>query len=556
MKAHDFYDRQKYLFAAVFIVVSIPALLLLNYNASRIYKQSWIEMTSLALATQASDHRALIDQFLETHEDQLASMMVLFNPEALGNDRQLATVFESMKRTRVITDLGVIDRNGRHLAYQGPFKKELDGRNYAQAPWFGEVMKSGRYVSDVFSGYRKVPHLIVAVTDAGKTWILRATINSDLFNDLVARANVGPGGDAFIVNRLGELQTPSRIGRTRLSAEDMAFYLDLANEGGKARQTDDRLITATYINSGQWLLVLETHMDTSLAAYREARHLNNALVALASLIIILVSVLITRTMVGSLAHAEHERAQLTSQMREMDKMALIGRLSASVSHEINNPLQIVSDQAGLMDELLEDETPHHLVHFEDYRQAIGKIRTQVRRTNKITRRLLGFSHKQDSDRCQTDINQTVEETVGLFEYEARRHRITITNHYQEGLPQVVTDPAQLQQVFLNVLHNAMDAIGEDGSIDITSRIENDYIAVDFADSGPGLPLEVMEHLYDPFFTTKPKGKGTGLGLYVSRDVMVRLGGALTAGNREGGGAVFSIYLPLREVDQKRTEPSV
>ncbi|MCK7577504.1 MAG: ATP-binding protein [Chromatiales bacterium] len=105
-------------------------------------------------------------------------------------------------------------------------------------------------------------------------------------------------------------------------------------------------------------------------------------------------------------------------------------------------------------------------------------------------------------------------------------------------------------MILNILHNAIDAIGKDGAIDISSRADGGRIVVEFADTGPGLTAEVMDHLYDPFFTTKPKGKGTGLGLYVSRDVMARLGGELTAANRAEGGAVFSVHLPLHGADAR------
>jgi two-component system NtrC family sensor kinase len=266
--------------------------------------------------------------------------------------------------------------------------------------------------------------------------------------------------------------------------------------------------------------------------------------AAAAAVIILVAVLLTRSMVGGLARAEHERSMLAHQVREVEKMALIGRLSASVAHEINNPLQIISDQAGLMNELMDEEQPDRVTHLADYRHAIGKIRNQLGRAGTITRRLLGFARVQDSERSQTDVNQAVEETVALFEHEARRHRIVINRHYHDGLPPVETNAAQLQQVILNILHNAIDAIGQDGAIDIVSRVEDGRIVVEFADTGPGLSAEVMGHLYDPFFTTKPKGKGTGLGLYVSRDIMARLGGELTAANRAGGGAVFALHLPL------------
>jgi two-component system NtrC family sensor kinase len=185
-----------------------------------------------------------------------------------------------------------------------------------------------------------------------------------------------------------------------------------------------------------------------------------------------------------------------------------------------------------------------MVHLSDYRQALGKIRTQIARASTITHRLLGFSRGSDGKPVATDVNQAVEETVALFEHEARRHRIEIARDYRNDLPSASCDPAQLQQVILNVLHNAMDAIGRDGIIEITSRLDGNRIVVDFADTGPGLTLDALEHLYDPFFTTKPKGKGTGLGLYVSQDIMMRLGGELVAENRSGGGAVFSLYLPV------------
>ncbi len=539
-----YYARQKYLFAMVFVVVSIVPLLILNYNASRFYRESWMEKTSLELSTLAGDRRELIDRFLVTQEDQLAGFLSLYEPKTLAAGGQLSALFAALNRSGVITDLGMIDRSGDHLAYQGPFEKELAGKNYAGTEWFVEVLKSGRYVSDVFTGYRKVPHLIVAVAAEDRSWMLRATINSALFNSLLQTANVGPDGDAFIVNRRGELQTPSRLGHGTVTAQELALFSTLADSGGKTTRLGDHIYCATWLNGGQWFLVLQTNVASSLASYDKARRMDTVLVAAAAALIVLVAVLLTRSMIGSLARAEHERSVLTHQVREVEKLALIGRLSASVAHEINNPLQLITDQAGLMHELMDEESQDAVKHLGDYRQSIGKIRTQVGRASTITRRLLGFSRTQDGERSDTDVNQAVEETVALFEHEAKRHQIAIERQYDAALPKTWTDAAQLQQVILNVLHNAIDAIGSDGRIEISSRLAGGRIVVEFADSGPGLTGEVMQRLYDPFFTTKPKGKGTGLGLYVSRDIMARLGGELAAANRDGGGAVFSVCLPV------------
>jgi two-component system, NtrC family, sensor kinase len=313
---------------------------------------------------------------------------------------------------------------------------------------------------------------------------------------------------------------------------------------------------AAYLNNGQWLLVLETNVESSLASYEEARRLDTALMVIASAAIVLVAVVLTHSMVDRLARAERERNLLTNQVAEVEKMALIGRLGASVAHEINNPLQLISGQAGLIEDLLGDEEPAQIRNLTTYQQALAKIRTQIGRASTITRRLLGFSRQSDGKVIDVDLNQAVEETVALFEHEARRHRIVIVREFLDGLPAVRGDPGQLQQVVLNVLHNAMDAIGDDGCITIGSRREGDCVVVDFADTGPGLTIEALEHLYDPFFTTKPKGKGTGLGLYVSQDIMSRLGGELVAANRAGGGAIFSLPLPVPRRESERVNEAV
>jgi two-component system NtrC family sensor kinase len=545
-----YYARQKQLFALAFVVVAVVPLLVLHQNASRFYQDSWMERTSAELAGMAADRRELVDLFLRAQEAQLASVVELHRPGELAGPR-LDAVFRALNRSGVITDLGVIDARGDHLAYVGPFRDQLAGRNYAGTEWFAEVMRAGRYVSDVFAGYRKVPHIIVAVADRRGEWILRATIDSALFNGLVASANVGPGGDAFIVNRRGELQTPSRHGHERISADEVARFAALAGGGPRAEADGGSLFSAAWLHGGSWLLVLETDVRSSLAAHHRARRRNALFIAAASAAVALVAVLVTRSMVGRLARAERERQALTDRVREVEKMALVGRLAASVSHEINNPLQIVSEHAGLLDELLEDGAASGRADVAECRRSVGKIREQVRRATAITRRLLGFSRAPARERSPADLNRTVEETIALLEGEAARHRIAIVRDYQPDLAPVVTDAPQLQQVFLNVLGNAIDAIGQGGEIRVSTRSEGRSHVVQFLDSGPGLSAEARERIFDPFYTTKPSGKGTGLGLYVSHAIAERLGGELTAANRAEGGCAFTVRLGISRAQEER-----
>lgn len=547
---HDYYERQKYLFAMVFVVVSIVPLLVLNYNASRFYQDSWIENISRELAASTADRKEIIDRFLTTQEHLLSGFLSLYTPLTLADDKKLASLFAAANYGDVITDLGVVDGKGNLLAYHGRSMKEPAGRSFAASEWFAEVMKSGRFVGDVSGSRPEEPRLTVAVANVGRSWVLWSTLDLGKFHDLVKTAGVGPDGDVFIINRRGEMQTPSRLDRTGVTPEELAMFQQLADNDGATRHDKDRIYCASYLNGGQWLLVLENNMQSSLATYHEARRLDTVRLAIATAIIILVAIILTYSMVGRLSRAERERSMLTKQVGEVEKMALIGRLAASVAHEINNPLQLILGQAGLISDLLKDEDPSKVKYLGDYQKAIDKIRTQILRAGTITRRLLGFSRAPDSGFVEIDINQVVEETLSLFEHEASRKHIALVRHYQQGLPTVFNDPAQFQQVVLNVLHNAIDAIGQEGSIEVSSRLDNGNIAVDFADTGPGLTPEVMEHLYDPFFTTKPKGKGTGLGMFISRDIMLKLGGELVASNRKGGGAVFTLRLPSRKIDDE------
>jgi two-component system NtrC family sensor kinase len=537
----SYYARQKQLFVLVVIIVSVVPLVIISLTASHYYKKSWLEKTALELSGLAGSRKEIIDLFLENQENLLSGFAKLYSLEDLRVQGNLEKLFRAMNRSGVIVDLGVIDQHGRHLAYVGPYKRQLADKNYAGAEWFAEVMRSGRYVSDVFSGYRNEPHFVAAVTDPARTWIVRATINSELFHSLLASAEVGPGGDAYIINRAGELQTPSLLGGGTLSAGELAALE--SKDRSSVRVTDNYIYATVPIKKGDWILVLKTDINTSLAEFYMARKRDMLIIAGASLIILTVVTLLVRSMVNKIEEADRKRMSLNNRMRQVEKMALIGRLAASVAHEINNPLQMISNQAGWIDDLLDDEDDKHLKNYDEYRNSTKKIRGNVKRAGEITHRLLGFSRSNDSERKEIDLNRLVEDTASLLANEARAHRITLEYFFKQGLAHVVTDASQLQQVFLNILNNAIDAIGQDGVISISTRDNGGHVVAEFVDSGPGLSPDSIKKLFDPFYTTKTPEKGTGLGLSISFSIMQRLGGDLKAENRKEGGSMFTVMLP-------------
>jgi len=538
----SYYARQKRLFFLVIILVPIIPLLFISWTASRFYQQSWMDKTTVELTSLANSRREIIDLFLDNQKNTLAGYAELYDFAWLNTPGNLEKLFKAMNHQGVIVDLGLITQDGSHRSYTGPFADNLKDKNYAKTRWFAEVMQSGSYISDVFTGYRGVPHIIVAVTDPSRSWVLRATINSELFNSLLAGTEVGPGGDAFILNQQGELQTPSRLGLTALPLGEEGL---LATDGSLTiHHSQDALYASTGMKNNTWTLVLKTDIATSLADFYRARHRDRLIIAGAALLILTVSNFLVRSMMNKIEGADQQRMQLYDRIRNSEKMALVGRMAANVAHEINNPLQIIGDQAGWVDELLDDEDPAQLKNSEEYRTAFAKIRTQVKRASTITHRLLGFSRSTDGLKTKININTLVEETVSFLEKEATNHRIAIRRNLDPDLPEIVTDSTQLQQVFLNILNNAIDAIGNDGAVTISSSLNEGQLAVEFADSGPGLSEEALKKVFDPFFTTKKAGSGTGIGLSISYSIVERLGGGIEVRNGKQGGCIFRVTLPM------------
>jgi len=496
------------------------------------------------LAKSTIEHRAeVISRFLDDKINLLTTIVSLYPRDYLFQQANVEKIFLAINRSGDIVDLQVIDAAGIQHAYVGPYRTMVEGKRYSEAPWFMETLISGVHVSDVFTGYRNTPHFVVAVTDNLKHFVLRATINSSMFNALLHSAQLGPHGDAFIVNRKGELQTPGISGKTGLSKEEEQLI--------SFERTDSSLVTASdvyttrWIHNGHWLLVLRANIKDSFGYYIQLRNRIFFMVVAISLVALAAATSISFALARNFERSDKEYAALGLQFAQVEKMATVGRLAAGIAHEINNPLQMITNQAGWVGELLPEEDPAQIKNLEEYQKAVEQIKHHVRRAGTITHRLLGFSRKMTAQQEKVQVNDLIVETISFVEREAGYNNIQLTSRLAPDLPPTMTDGPQLQQVLLNLVGNAMDAVGKEGEITITtSLVQPDKIVVECADTGPGIPEDNLPHLFDPFFTTKAPGKGTGLGLYISYDIVKKLGGSIAATNKKGGGAVFTIVLPV------------
>jgi two-component system NtrC family sensor kinase len=314
--------------------------------------------------------------------------------------------------------------------------------------------------------------------------------------------------------------------------------------GTEITTDNDYLYASQWLNGNMWLLVIKTRITDSLEGYYKYRNRIIFIVAATAVLFLFISSGVSSFIVERMQRADREQTALDQQMAHIEKMANIGRLAAGIAHEINNPLQLIQMQAGWIDELLQEENPENIANLEEYLQSVGKIRQHVNRAGAITHRLLGFSRKISAE-YDVQLNELIHETISFLESEANSNNISISLHFDEAVPTIRTDGAQVQQALLNLIENSLDAVGFGGQIDITTSRSATEVCVQIADNGPGIKPEVMGKIWEPFYTTKEVGKGTGLGLSICNDIAHKLGGAITVENRPQGGALFTLKLPIR-----------
>lgn len=237
--------------------------------------------------------------------------------------------------------------------------------------------------------------------------------------------------------------------------------------------------------------------------------------------------------------SEIVRAQ--EQLVNAEKLASLGRMAAGVAHELNSPLTGIVTFAHLMLKRLPQER-------KDDIEDLNVIIDQAERCSRIVKGLLGFSRRTASEKAEINVNTLIENSLSMVKNQAKFHNIIFDVALDKTIPEVKVDPSQIQQVFLNLLLNASDAMEEKGRITIASRlVETDngkFIELEFTDTGPGIPEEIMGRIFEPFFTTKPTGKGTGLGLSVSYGIIKKHEGQIFVKSEYGKGASFFIHLPI------------
>lgn len=554
----DYYRSLTRKMILTIIIVSFTPLILVGSIILYRFHVSYHEKVEAHLQELVLKHKQTIDNFLKEKLGDIRVLSETFCFDELRDTSFLQDRLDLLQQSfgPVFVDLGVVNSRGLQVAYAGPFR--LGEALYFEADWFKKAMKTRYFISDVFLGLRGLPHFIVAVKDnwRGDPWILRATIDFLAFNNFVENIRIGQTGFAYILNREGKFQTKP--------------FFDIALRNGpyrdflKIKEDDPRKVhivekkddsgkkiiyVASFLKDGDWLLVYQqNHRDAYLDFYK-AIVVAVMIMLFGAFGIVFAALFLSKRMVHRISMADHEKEMMDQQIIETGKLASIGSLAAGIAHEINNPVAIMVEEAGWIKDLLEEEEFRESENLEEFERALKQIKTQGQRCKEITHKLLSFARKTDSRVQETEINELVKEIVALSEQRAKYSKITIHTNLENNLPVTYLAQSEMQQVLLNLINNAIDAMeNRGGELTISTRFEfeKSIIVVEISDDGPGIPEANLSRIFEPFFTTKPVGKGTGLGLSICYGIIQKMGGQIEVESVIDRGTTFHIRLPVQD----------
>lgn len=492
-----------------------------------------------------AEHQAnTLDLFLSERRVNLTNLIDHPRFSVPPSSQEMTDYLRDLKRvSEAFVDLGSFDSSGVQIAYAGPHPS-LESRNYKDEGWYATLKgRADHFVmTDVYLGFRQQLHFTIAVSRVveNRFLVLRASLDPARMYEYIESQQAAGDVITCIVNADGVYQ---------LVNERIGFPLDTCpipipgsrHFGDGTTKIDD----ATQIYAFRWLR--NTHWSLIVQSITATRGVLGALqprplVVSAALLLLAVVVIVNRA--GKLVAQQKEADQTRAQLEHAAKLASVGELASGIAHEINNPLAVITEESGLLMDYTDPQFGHTLDE-QDLRKRLETIQKSAFRCRDITRKLLRFVRRTDFDLQEHDVHDIIDGVIdGLLGPEIEVSSVILQRDYDRSLPRLTTDINQLQQVILNLVNNAGDAIGdESGVITFTTSAHGNTVRISITDTGCGMTPEQLDKVFMPFFTTKEVGKGTGLGLSVSYGIVRGLGGELEVTSSPGEGSTFTLVLP-------------
>lgn len=541
-------------FAALVSLLPAVALLLVF---SRHHRNMLEVERNRRVLQEVSRAKQSLDDLLHSGQAVLTRIVQRADPPLAANlDHALLdarTAFEG------IVGLAVFDSQGVRVADVGQF--DPGSEDPLDQSWFQDVQRAGIGVSDVSAGAGDSAHFVIAIAVAkpaqqeSESLVLAAWVDADVLRLSPSMPDVGPSSLVFLLNERGVLQTPSQSAHeflqrrrgvvpSRPSAPTVVEVTDLGR--------DSRTLAYVGLEQSPFILYVLAAPEEIMADWAYPWATACWILALSVMLVLASTIWCSSYLLARIRKADEELVEALHNVQYTNQMASIGRLAAGVAHEINNPLAIIEENAGLLSDLLtlKKETPDP----ERLLKIAETVRNSVARCAAITHGLLGFARTMEPKTMSIDVAALIEEVLSFERQLASYRNIQIHLDIREGLPAIQSDRGQLQQIFLNILTNAFDAVDDEGRIDISMTLEDENtVIVKISDNGRGIPAENLKRIFDPFFSTKLV-YGTGLGLSITYGLVSKLGGSIDVQSSAGQGSTFTVRLPVkrRTKDGKKT----
>ena len=511
--------------------------------------------SELILRTErlTSNTRRAVTFFLEERLNALRFTVNEVDYAQLTDPEHLNEVLRNLKLGfGGLSDLSVISSTGIQVAYAGPFA--LEGKNYGDQPWFIECRKNNYYVSEIFRGYRGVPHIIIAVKfirEDNTFFIFRATLETERLIQTLFSYESCKQAEIFLINRSGIIQTPTKHDGgifekiTLLPIPGYSMRTQTITTGdGQEQSIVGYAFISTQVVDTPFILMVIKQREGMTGVWDEMLSKINWFVGICIMTILIVLNATCTYMVNKMYMADKAKAETLALVEQTNQLASIGQLAAGVAHEINNPLALINETAGYIKDLFTLSETYG--RDDELMENIDAILEAVERCGRITGQLLGFARKFDIKIQKISLKELVSDVLIFHKKEAEYRNIHVNVEIAEEDIEIESDRGKLQQILLNLVNNAFQAMNDGCWLDITAeRKGRDRIVMSISDNGCGMPEETLPKIFEPFFTTKEQGVGTGLGLAITSGLIKKLHGEISVKSKQEEGTTFTITLPVR-----------
>lgn len=457
-------------------------------------------------------------------------------------------------KRKEILDVALVDSQGIVRAYAGP--NVYKGTHVVPGLWLDEALERGSSISGVMSGQLGLPHFVMSkrFSQEDQAFVLRMSLDPDVFTQMLTNVRED-GVDVFLINRKGEVVAGSGgqvltreqelVDPVFLSRIGTAFWDPISNAAYSSR----------VMRHAGWILAARKHSPSLYRATDSAFLFLGLSIFCGGIIVFLSSLYLTGYVEKMLQQRDDEREKLREQLYRAGRLAELGEMSAGFAHEINNPLQIMKSDQAYIEMLLQDfkaragQDADFMGDVDEMAASLNQIKLQIDRCARITHSILSFGRSGKSEAQNIDVAKFIPEVLTMIQKKIQLGNIALRVDIPPTRMVVHVDPARLQQVLLNLLNNAIYAASEvshirPGEILLACSAEGaDMVRIAIRDNGPGIGEDQKTLIFTPFYTTKPAGSGTGLGLSVCHGIVESMKGVLDFTSVKGQGATFYILLP-------------